>query len=108
MALRHYFDSPKGSTFPLTNVQAYPADLYTKQVGRHFPDIVGLRNASGILVGYDENGLSFPVTRRIEYKSYPSKHECDARCMFASGKVMKCECACGGRNHGKGHRMACA
>ena len=26
----------------------------------------------------------------------------DARCMFAKGKSMACECACGGKNHGKG------
>jgi len=39
--------------------------------------------------------------RMVEYKSRPSLHECDARCMNATGRVMKCECACGGRNHGR-------
>lgn len=40
--------------------------------------------------------------RKVEYKSNPSKHECDARCVRAVGKIMRCECSCGGLNHGKG------
>lgn len=40
--------------------------------------------------------------RAIEYKSNPSRHECDARCQNATGRVMKCECKCGGKNHGRG------
>jgi hypothetical protein len=43
-----------------------------------------------------------PVERSIEYKSNPSKHKCDDRCVHARGRVMKCECSCGGKNHGKG------
>lgn len=42
------------------------------------------------------------VERKIEYKSNPSRHECDDRCMNATGRVMKCECSCGGKNHGRG------
>jgi hypothetical protein len=30
------------------------------------------------------------------------KHKCDDRCINATGRVMKCECSCGGKNHGKG------
>ncbi|NIA67804.1 hypothetical protein HBA54_04300 [Pelagibius litoralis] len=44
--------------------------------------------------------------RKVEYKRFPTKHECDARCMNATGKVMKCECSCGGKNHGRGHRVS--
>lgn len=43
-----------------------------------------------------------PVERSIEFKSNPSRHECDARCLNATGLVMKCECSCGGKNHGRG------
>jgi hypothetical protein len=39
--------------------------------------------------------------RVVAYKARPSRHECDARCMNATGRVMKCECACGGKNHGR-------
>lgn len=42
------------------------------------------------------------VTRKVGYKAFPSKHECDDRCMFANGRTMNCECRCGGKNHGKG------
>jgi hypothetical protein len=47
------------------------------------------------------------VTRRVQYKAFPSKHECDARCMNATGRTMNCECSCGGKNHGKGS-FSCA
>jgi hypothetical protein len=41
------------------------------------------------------------VTRVVEFKSSPSRHECDDRCLQATGRTMKCECACGGKNHGR-------
>lgn len=47
------------------------------------------------------------ITRVVEFKSQPSRHECDARCLHATGRTMKCECSCGGKNHGKGSRIAC-
>lgn len=43
-----------------------------------------------------------PVERVVTYKSNPSKHECDSRCMNATGRTMNCECSCGGKNHGRG------
>ena len=46
-----------------------------------------------------------PVERSVEFKSNPSRHECDARCLNATGRVMKCECVCGGKNHGRGSFM---
>lgn len=42
------------------------------------------------------------VERTVDYKANPSKHECDARCFNATGRTMKCECSCGGKNHGRG------
>jgi len=42
-----------------------------------------------------------PVTRTIFYKSNPSLHKCDARCVNATGH--DCECSCGGENHGRGN-----
>lgn len=45
--------------------------------------------------------------RIVEYKSNPSRHDCDARCYNATGRTMKCECACNGKNHGLG-RFVCA
>lgn len=44
-------------------------------------------------------GERHQVERAIERKSSPSNHKCDARCETARG--FKCECSCGGRNHGK-------
>lgn len=42
-----------------------------------------------------------PVERVVTFKSAPSLHECDARCMNAAGRTMNCECSCGGKNHGR-------
>lgn len=43
-----------------------------------------------------------PVTRRIEYKSQPSLHKCNAKCI--GGRCDgACECRCGGVNHGIGN-----
>lgn len=50
------------------------------------------------LVGRNAQGVLVPVQRKIEYKSRPSKHVCDARCRNAKGHI--CECECGGRYHG--------
>lgn len=35
-----------------------------------------------------------------------SLHVCDDRCRFAQGRVMQCECSCGGKYHGIG-KLAC-
>lgn len=82
-------------------------------------ELSGVHERDGKLVGYvSKSDLFFvegqgwqgysPVERRIEYKSNPSKHVCDARCMFATGRTMKCECSCGGKNHGNGGFRAVA
>jgi hypothetical protein len=44
-------------------------------------------------------GERHTVERKIEFKRFPSFHKCDARCTDAKGH--KCECECGGENHGK-------
>jgi len=37
----------------------------------------------------------------ITYKQFPSRHECNAKCL--NGKHNgTCECQCGGKNHGAG------
>jgi len=47
------------------------------------------------------------VTRIVERKSGASNHKCDSRCLNATGRIMKCECSCGGMNHGKGSSLSC-
>lgn len=58
------------------------------------------------LYGMDAVRGPVRITRSVQMKANPSQHECDSRCMNANGRTMNCECACGGRNHGKG-RFAC-
>jgi hypothetical protein len=50
--------------------------------------------------GLTPDGTRVTAERAIEFKSNPSLHKCDARCTNAKG--FKCECSCGGKNHGKG------
>jgi hypothetical protein len=45
-------------------------------------------------------GQKHTAQRKIEMKAFPSRHECNAKCMGASGRSMVCECKCGGKNHG--------
>ena len=53
------------------------------------------------IVGKTSDGRVLPVQRKIEYKKFPSKHECNSKCV--NGKHNgACECQCGGKNHGIG------
>ena len=56
------------------------------------------RDGQSFWMGYPLVGNPVPVTRKIEYKSNPSKHVCGAKCRQATGHV--CECECGGKFHG--------
>jgi hypothetical protein len=76
-------------------------------------ELSGIREINGKLFGYVSKEQLFfvegkgwqgytAVERVVNYKSNPSRHECDARCVNATGLIMKCECSCGGKNHGCG------
>jgi len=58
-------------------------------------------------VGITPDGQRVRAQRMIEYKRMPSRHECDARCLNAVGRIMRCECSCGGKNHGRGSSLVC-
>ncbi|GLK86651.1 hypothetical protein [Ancylobacter defluvii] len=88
---------------------------------RYFADLDGettqllrVRHDGGVstkaqsFIGFTEDGRELRATRMIEMKRLPSRHACDARCQNATGRIMKCECACGGRNHGRGQFIATA
>lgn len=53
--------------------------------------------------GVGPDGTKLQASRKIEFKARPSLHKCDDRCIHATGKIMRCECSCGGKNHGRGH-----
>jgi hypothetical protein len=78
--------------------------LSNKDFAEKFPGVKGRRyDGFSMKVGITRDGNQLlPVEREIEYKSHPSRHDCDARCMNAQGKIMRCECSCGGKNHGLG------
>jgi hypothetical protein len=82
----------------------HPYGMDRKEFTARFPGISGKRMDSfSLWVGYPLNGQDadvLPIVRRIEYKSRPSLHQCDARCRYAKGH--SCECSCGGKNHGAG------
>lgn len=69
---------------------------------RKYPGVKAIRSDSfSKRCGRAADGRILPVTRIIEYKARPSLHECNAKCL--NGKHNgKCECLCGGKNHGAG------
>jgi hypothetical protein len=86
MSQMRYFATCNGKPVQLESV--YHSGQYTRA-----KDFAGICPACG---------GKHVCERKIEYKANPSKHQCDARCMRATGKIMRCECSCGGMNHGKG------
>lgn len=89
MASFSYFADIAGQAFELSSVR------HNGGSGTH------AKNFSGTL----PTGERVTATRVIERKPRPSLHECDARCMNATGRVMRCECSCNGKNHGRGAFM---
>ena len=85
MANYRYFAEHNGETVMLQNVYH---DGHIRTTAEHF-------------VGRAPDGTTLHAERKIEFKSNPSRHECDDRCTHATGRTMKCECSCGGKNHGK-------
>ena len=75
-----------------------------KEFSARWPGVAGIR-ADGFSkwVAHPVSGAGgvAPVTRMIAMKSFPSRHECNAKCL--NGKHNgACECQCGGVNHGRG------
>lgn len=73
---------------------------------RLFPGEKGLGNyptTSQRYVGASkgERNACHPVQRRISYKKFASRHECNSKCLNGRHDGA-CECQCGGANHGLG------
>jgi hypothetical protein len=97
MANMKYFGDFDGKTVELTRVTS----IRNAEFATRFPGVKGMRDDGfSKRVGYAD-GVMYPVTRLIEYKSQPSRHECNAKCMNGSHRGI-CECRCGGKNHGRG------
>ena len=92
----YFIDQPNGQTIEFRDTV----------VSGKLQGALGVRyDAHDKALGYVDGQGWLPITRVIEMKATPSKHECDDRCMNATGRVMKCECACGGKNHGRGNSV---
>lgn len=98
MATIKYFSDINGESIELLSLTSRS----NKEVAEQFPGVNAMRSD-----GYSRwmaraaDGRLLPVTRMIEYKSRPSLHTCNAKCL--SGKHNgTCECQCGGKNHGRG------
>jgi len=102
MANIKHFSDYQGATHALVIL----SDMPNKEFALRFPGVRGIRSDGftmrvGYAAGATMDGQELPVTRCIEYKAFPSRHECNAKCM--GGKVNgTCECKCGGKNHGAG------
>ena len=82
---------------------AYATSVPNNEFSAKFPGVIGIRwDGYQMWVGRETPTSPYlPVTRMIEYKTQPSRHECNAKCL--NGKhTGVCECKCGGKNHGAG------
>ena len=82
---------------------AFCTSMDNKKFSEMFPGVKGIAyDGYSKWAGKIESGAQWlPVTRKIEYKKNPSKHECNAKCL--NGKHNgTCECKCNGKNHGAG------
>jgi hypothetical protein len=78
--------------------------LDNKEFASRFPQAKGIKYDSfSKLVGkHPETGELVPIERKVDYKEHnPSLHECSAKCRSGAPHG-KCECSCGGKNHGVG------
>ncbi len=102
MATTKYFNDTTGEAIELTRID----QLRNAEFARRFPGVKGFRlDGYYMLIGYAAGATldhqALPVTRKIDFKSFPSRHECNAKCL--NGKHNgACECQCGGKNHGRG------
>jgi len=98
MAIRYFSDTEEGAVL-LEAVHGMCNKLFAEK----FPGIKGLRDDTfSKWVGYStKDKRILPATRKIEYKTKPSLHECNAKCLNGRHNGI-CECRCGGENHGKG------
>lgn len=89
MANFRYFTTCRGEPIQLSNV------WHSGAVSTAAREFSGLCPACG---------QRHQAQRKIIFRSLPvsERRECDARCMYATGKTMHCECRCGGKNHGHG------
>ena len=87
----------------MANLRYFSGDTQLNGVHERQGKLVGFVSKADLFFVAGEGWQGYtPVERKVEYKSNPSKHECDARCLNATGRIMKCECSCGGKNHGRG------
>lgn len=94
-----FFDGPSGPV----ELPGHMLPMRNADAAAQWPGVRALRyDGSTVMTAADADGVTRPVTRRIQMKGRPSLHKCDARCLNASGRVMRCECSCGGVNHGRG------
>jgi hypothetical protein len=103
-ALKRETDMAKVKYFSGETEVTYPYGMDNAKFAAAY-GIKGVRSDSfQRLVGKAADGRILPVERFLTYKSSPSLHKCDARCLNA--KVGgSCECSCGGKNHGAGNLL---
>ena len=99
--LRFFFDDENGQSHRVENVALMPVEYVMQKCGR----VGKMTPRKDAYMGYaliENECKSVAVNRIVHYKSNPTKHSCDSRCLNAKGRMMNCECSCGGANHGKG------
>ena len=97
-SFKYFFDGHDETALELHGLTS----MGLKEFRDRFPGVRALRmDGYSVKMARSESGDLLPVTRAIEYKTRPSLHHCNAKCLH--GKCTgTCECRCGGKNHGRG------
>ena len=96
MATKYFSDATDGAV-ELTAITS----ISNAEFAARFPGVRGIRLDGYEMIVGRANGSLLPATRRVNYKSQPSRHECNAKCLGGKHDGA-CECSCGGKNHGRG------
>lgn len=85
--------------FRSEEIATRPARTIAQHYNRSGAQLRGVSIRNGRLTGHDSGGTEHEVARTVDYNPDGSRHKCNSSCQHATGQ--DCECACGGRNHGK-------
>lgn len=98
MASFKYFTNCQGEQSELQRV-CYSGNLF--DVVRGAECSPGGKSRPWQFIGFCRHGHLHAAQRAVEMKAFPSRHQCDARCMNGRPNG-RCECQCNGKNHGAG------
>lgn len=106
MALFRYFADQADGTVREWRDRVVPHFVDRAGIQRTRVEYVRVQHEGGGIITLFDAELDARVrVRQVQFKANPSLHRCSPRCSNAKGH--QCECACWGKNHGRGSSLVC-